>query len=328
MTPSSKRTLLWDWTLTRDYQATPALHETVSSLQQGGLLTRATNWNVWRPPELPAFLHFRPTVRTPDQLAGSEWENLRHSLIAELQYQDHHRGGKKEGEEDNGNNDVDDEDWEEVLLFTFNEPERIPLSPAAAAQLWRDKLIPLRRELSASSGSGGKKLKLVSPACASDPAGTQWLDAFFEQLVSAEAAGAESSLSSSSSSLLPDYIGAHYYTDPAGTSATVDEDLTAVQTYLTDLQARHAARYGGGGGGGPAPRLVVSEIASTSRDAVAVERFSRAAAAWMDQQAWIREFAFFGAMREVADGFVSPDAQMLDGQGRWTKLGRWWAGLE
>lgn len=271
--PSSKRTLLWDWTLTRDHDATPALQTTTASLTKpSSRIASITNWNAWRPPELPADLPFRPMIRTPAQLEGHEWDMIRGSVEAELR------------------RDPDSP----VILHTFNEPERIPLSVAEALRLWRTTILPLRQ-------AHGRRVQLVSPACASDPAGSQWLDAFMAGLPDARDG--------------PDLLGLHFYALPG---QTADQGLAAAQAYLEARRARF---------GRP---VVVAELASTSRDPAVVDRFSRALARWLEgrERGWVVEYGFFGAMREVADGFVSPAAQLLDREGAWTGLGRWWVGLK
>ncbi|KAI0132997.1 glycosyl hydrolase catalytic core-domain-containing protein [Xylariales sp. AK1849] len=268
-TMSPKRTLLWDWTLTRDYPSSPALHQAVSALKPNSPIASIVNWNAWRPSELPAHLPFQPMVRTPAQLEGSEWTMLQDSLKVELA-----RPG-------NG----------EVILLSFNEPERIVgLSAAKAAGLWKSMILPLRKQHTA-------RLKIVSPSCASDAAGAKWLEEFMKLLAEGEK---------------PDYIGAHFYTSQ---NQPVDHEITAAKTFLESMHTRYNHP------------VVVSEIASTSRNASDVEKFSHEIAKWMEGQGWIKEYAFFGVMREVADGFVSPVAQMMDNEGHWTKLGKWWVGL-
>ena len=42
----------------------------------------------------------------------------------------------------------------------------------------------------------------------------------------------------------------------------------------------------------------------------------------MDEQEWVAEYGFFGCMREPADTFVSPEAQLMDKEGRLTPLMR------
>lgn len=65
----------------------------------------------------------------------------------------------------------------------------------------------------------------------------------------------------------------------------------------------------------PAYPVVVSEIASISRDKKEVFAFTAQVANWMDQCPWIFEYAFFGCMAKVADDFVSPEAQLMNSDG-------------
>ncbi|KAK7981381.1 glycoside hydrolase family 128 protein [Apiospora saccharicola] len=271
--PSSKRTLLWDWTLTRDHDATPALQSTTASLTKpSSRIASITNWNSWRPPELPAALPFRPMIRTPAQLEGNEWDMIRGSIDAELR-------------RDPGS---------PVIVHTFNEPERIPLSVAEALRLWRTLILPLRQ-------SHGDRVKLVSPACASDPPGSQWLDDFMTGLPD--------------ECDRPDILGLHFYTMP---DQTAEQGTAAAKVYFEERRARFKLP------------VVISELASTSRDPAVVDRFTRDLSRWLEarDQAWVIEYGIFGVMREVADDFVSPAAQMLDAKGDWTGLGRWWVGLK
>ncbi|KAJ7851530.1 hypothetical protein B0H14DRAFT_3866323 [Mycena olivaceomarginata] len=41
---------------------------------------------------------------------------------------------------------------------------------------------------------------------------------------------------------------------------------------------------------------------------------------WMDGQEWVFEYSFFGCMTHVADGFVSPEAQLMKPDGHFTEL--------
>lgn len=132
--------------------------------------------------------------------------------------------------------------------------------------------------------------KVVGPAAANDAQGSAWLDEFMA-CVDARDAGER-----------PDFLGLHYY-------GTVAAEAVA---YLTDRHGRY-----------PGLPVNVSEIASISRDAREVERFSREVAAWADATEWVVEYGFFGMMRECADAFVSPQAQLMDGRGELTGLGRW-----
>lgn len=129
-----------------------------------------------------------------------------------------------------------------------------------------------------------KHKKLIGPSCASDPAGTKWLREFMSKI------GGDR----------PDYLGVHYY----GT------DVSAAKKYLTDMHNEFKLP------------IVVSEIACIDRDGKKVERWTVEMANWMDGQDWIKEYGFFGCMRQCADGFVSPAAQLMDGNGNFTGLMR------
>ncbi|RYP68342.1 hypothetical protein DL771_006728 [Monosporascus sp. 5C6A] len=142
------RTLLWDWTLTRD-RGDPAIEATVNSLASSGKITSITNWETWRPPELPSDIPFRPMVRTPAQLSGEPWENLLSVLTSE----------------------------EKKIVHFFNEPDKQGILPADAAKMWKDAMLPLRQDYSA---------RLVSPGCASSDDGTRWLDEFMGHLTDGE----------------------------------------------------------------------------------------------------------------------------------------------
>ncbi|KAK7998440.1 hypothetical protein PG989_006480 [Apiospora arundinis] len=259
----SKRTLLWDWTSTRDHDATPALQSTTASLTKpASRIASITNWNSWRPPELPSNLPFRPMIRTPAQLEGNEWDMIRGSIDAELQ------------RDPNTPTPL-------VVVHTFNEPERIPLSVADALHLWHTQILPLRES------HGRHRVKLVSPACASDPPGHP-------------------------------VAGRFHGRPPSGARQARHVGLAAAQAYFEERRARFDLP------------VIVSEVACTSRDPAAVDRFTRGLVRWLEEpgQGWVIEYGLFGVMREVADGFVSPAAQLLDREGEWTGLGKWWVGLE
>lgn len=97
----------------------------------------------------------------------------------------------------------------------------------------------------------------------------------------------------------PNYVGVHYY----GTKAS------EAQKYIEDMHNRF-----------PDKKIIVSEIASISRDAPAVERFTIDMCNWFDQKDWIFEYAFFGCMTHLADNFVSPAAQLMRADGSFTPL--------
>ena len=170
------------------------------------------------------------------------------------------------------------DDWKRIqetdqpIIHFFNEPEAAGISPAHAADLWRSHMVLLRHR--------GKKL--VSPSCASSPAGQAWIADFMSR-VAGEA---------------PDFLGLHYY----GT------DGNAAIKYLEEMHQKFNKP------------VIVSEIASIARDYPSVLGFTVQLANWMDSTGWIFEYGFFGCMRHVADGFVSPAAQLMNPDGSFTDL--------
>ncbi|KAK7750987.1 hypothetical protein SLS62_007120 [Diatrype stigma] len=150
-------------------------------------------------------------------------------------------------------------------------------------------MLPLREEHSAT---------LVSPSCVGSASGSQWLDDFMGQLSEDEK---------------PDYLGLHFYTAADKPS---DAEVVAARGYFTSRHTTHNRP------------VIITELASTSRNATEVEDFNKAVGGWLDAQSWIFEYRFFGVSRQPADGFVSPAAQLLDGSGQWTALGRWFVGAE
>ena len=171
-------------------------------------------------------------------------------------------------------------DWEIILksdqhiIHFFNEPERQGISAEHAADVWLKQMVPLRQK-------HGKKL--VSPSCANDKAGQEWIADFMNR-VSREA---------------PDYLGLHYY----GT------DGNAAIKFIQDMHAKH-----------PHQPIIVSEIASIARDYPSVKGFTVQLANWMDSQEYVFEYGFFGCMRKLADNFVSPQAQLMKPDGNFTDL--------
>jgi hypothetical protein len=125
--------------------------------------------------------------------------------------------------------------------------------------------------------------KLVGPSCASDEGGEKWLAEFMARV---KGAG-------------PDFLGLHYY----GTQAE------GAIRYVEEMHGKY-----------PGLPVIVSEIACISRKREEVYEFTAKVANWMDETEWVFEYAFFGCMREVADGFVSPEAQLMDKEGRFTEL--------
>ncbi|MCJ1227347.1 hypothetical protein MMC12_004002 [Toensbergia leucococca] len=125
--------------------------------------------------------------------------------------------------------------------------------------------------------------KLVSPSCSNDGAGQAWLADFMNRV----------------SSQPPDYLGLHYYST----------DGNAAIQFLQDAHAKY-----------PQQPIIVSEIASTAPDLPNVLGFTAQLVNWMDGTDWIFEYGFFGCMRTLADGFVSPAAQLMNPDGSFTDL--------
>jgi hypothetical protein len=153
-----KRCLLWDWTNTAN------IPDAIEKINFTGPLSSVSNWNAWAPPELKNRLPFRPTVRGMEQLTDpNEWGMI-------------------------SNND-------HAIIHYFNEPERAGISPEKAAEMWKEKMVPLRKE---------KGKKIIGPGCASDPGGEAWLEDFMKRI---ESMGEP-----------PDFLGLHYY-GPDGAAA-------------------------------------------------------------------------------------------------------------
>lgn len=136
--------------------------------------------------------------------------------------------------------------------------------------------------------------KIVGPATASDPNGTAWLDRFMELVEQRDP------------SQMPNFLGLHYY-GPEPQGAIV---------YLTERHNKY-----------PQIPVNISEVACISRSKEEVERFNREFAAWADAQPWVVEYGFFGMMRECADDFVSPAAQLMDRNGEINAMGKWVLGV-
>ncbi len=125
--------------------------------------------------------------------------------------------------------------------------------------------------------------RLVSPSCASDPDGQKWIADFMDRV------GRDP----------PDFLGLHWY----GT------DHNEAIKYFEKMHSKH-----------PTQRIFVTEIASISRNYNDVLHFTVEIANWMDKTEWIEEYGFFGCMRQVADNFVSPQAQLMKPDGQFTDM--------
>lgn len=122
---------------------------------------------------------------------------------------------------------------------------------------------------------------LASPSCASDQAGTDWIHKWMS-LVAKDP---------------PGYLGLHW----CGTKG--DE-------MIKHLQPMHA-QY-------PKQPIIVSEWASISRNYNDVLHFTVQLANWMDETGWIAEYGLFGCMKQPANGYVSPAAQLMNHDGSFT----------
>ncbi|KAL9109978.1 MAG: hypothetical protein Q9227_005501 [Pyrenula ochraceoflavens] len=125
--------------------------------------------------------------------------------------------------------------------------------------------------------------KLVSPSCSNDENGQNWINHWME-LVKASP---------------PDFLGLHYY----GTKAP-----EAIE-FIEKMHRRH-----------PAQHVIVSEIASISRNKHDVYEFTFDVANWLDKTDWVFEYGFFGCMRQMPDNFVSPEARLMKPDGHFTEL--------
>ncbi|KAK6544456.1 hypothetical protein TWF694_001151 [Orbilia ellipsospora] len=226
-----------------DWTCTRDVPNRMNSVDFDGPMHSVSNWNIWEPPELKDRAAFRPMIHLQPELEGEEWQTLLKS--------------------------------DAKIVHYFNEPERNGISAEYAAQKWHDQVVPTLRKQ--------HHMKLVSPSCASDPAGTAWLKEFMSKVQDEP----------------PDYVGVHYY----GTHA---EDA---KKFLHNIREAY-----------PKYHIIVSEIASISREKKNVYAFTRNMANWMDKTDWIFEYAFFGCMRTMPDNFVSPEARLMTKKGQFTKL--------
>jgi hypothetical protein len=128
-----------------------------------------------------------------------------------------------------------------------------------------------------------KGKQLVSPSCSNDENGQAWLADFLSRVGDCP----------------PDYIGLHYY-------GTNGNDAIA---FIESMHNKY-----------PDHPIIVSEIASISREYNDVLGFTTQLANWMDGTDYVFEYAFFGCMATLADDFVSPVAQLMNGDGTFKDL--------
>lgn len=143
------RTLLWEWTLSRDVRSNNQIKATADSLADLGAITSITNWETWRPLELPSSIPFRPMVRTLYQLGNIDWNHLLAVLTSQ----------------------------KETIVHFYSEPDLQNISPEDAVRTWKDRMLPLRKKY---------QVKLVSPSCVGNDIGSRWLDTFMSQLLNDE----------------------------------------------------------------------------------------------------------------------------------------------
>ena len=125
--------------------------------------------------------------------------------------------------------------------------------------------------------------KLVSPSCSNDENGQKWINRFMDLVKDSP----------------PDFLGLHYY----GTKS---------QEAINFIEHMHQQH--------PAQKVIVSEIASISRNKHEVYEFTFDVSNWMDKTDWVFEYGWFGCMRKLADNFVSPVAQLMKPDGHFTLL--------
>ncbi|KAI1137498.1 glycoside hydrolase family 128 protein [Hypoxylon sp. FL0543] len=129
-----------------------------------------------------------------------------------------------------------------------------------------------------------KGKKLGSPAVASDDNGQKWIEKFMS-LVAKDP---------------PDFLCLHYYSK-SGNDAI---------KYIQNMHNKF-----------PKHKVMVTEIACIDRNYQAVLAFTVQVCNWLDSQDWVFEYGLFDFQRKAADNFVSPAAQLMDGNGNFTELG-------
>ncbi|KAI1473174.1 glycoside hydrolase family 128 protein [Daldinia caldariorum] len=130
-----------------------------------------------------------------------------------------------------------------------------------------------------------KGKKLGSPAVASDDNGRKWIEKFMS-LVSNDP---------------PDFLCLHYYS----------KNPNDAIKYIQDMHQKW-----------PQHKVMVTEIACIDRNYPTVINFTVQICNWLDSQDWVFEYGLFDFQRQVADGFVSPAAQLMDVNGNFTELGK------
>ncbi|PVI02275.1 glycoside hydrolase family 128 protein [Periconia macrospinosa] len=209
-----------------DYTNTNECPGQMDQVNFSGPISSVSNWNAWVPPELKGRVPFRPMIHLERELNGNEWQWI--------------------------------QDSDQPIIHFFNEPERNGIDPQKAADYWHNQVIPNLRNQ--------RQKQLVSPSCASDPNGQNWI-AEWMNLVQ---------------DCAPEFLGIHWY----GTSA--DE----AKRYIEDMHNKF-----------PNQKIIVSEIACISRDGNECYQFTRDMCNWLDGQDYVFEYAFFGCMKNMPDDY-------------------------
>jgi len=171
-----------------------------------------------------------------------------------------------------------------------NEPE-IPsqsnMSPQSAAELWNKYIRPL----------AAKGVKLVTPACTSDPAGKQWMKDFF-----AACGGPEKNCGAT-------YYAVHYYDVSADGMIKFLEDLH--NTFGMDMWVTEFACQNFNGG----PQCSQDEVWA----------FQNKITTWMNQTPYIAKYFPWGVMHNLQG--VNTLNSLMNGDGTINSLGRAYFGL-
>ncbi|CAJ2503400.1 Uu.00g107940.m01.CDS01 [Anthostomella pinea] len=263
---TGKRMLLWPYTNTQEVESgsCKTLSTTAQQLASSSQISMVSNWETWQPKEVPTDLPFSPTVKDQAHLSGNGWTGLQSVISAKSN----------------------------VIVQFYNEPNLNGIDATTAAQDWKDHMVPLR--------NNNKGLKLVTPACTSDPSSKAWMDSFMGALGDDEQ---------------PDYIGLHYYTTSTN---PVKFELDYAQGFIESGYKDY--------GNSKIP-VMITEMSSTSRDPAQVQQFIEQMSTYLDGKDWVHAYGFTGVSTAVADSFSSPAAQLLSSDGTLNALGKMVAGI-